>query len=310
VADDPARVRIRAEDGDSGLDRANLELRRAGEPAWQELPTVPESSGFIARLPDEDLPDGAYELRAVIVDRAGNSRLTDRFSDGQLATLGLPVRVKTRLVVGKAVRKPTRRRRMLVTEPKASYGSRLRLHGRLTMPGGNPLVEQPVAVYERIDLPGTAFSRIGGVVTSKTGRFAFRVPRGPRRVLRFRYEGTPTVQGRTTDVRLRVQAATSLRPNRRSVVNGEDVVFRGRLKGRPFPASSKLVQLQAHTRGRWSTFANPRADPKTGLWTYRYRFTATRGRVTYRIRAVVPREASYPYETGRSRPVGIRVRGL
>jgi hypothetical protein len=94
------------------------------------------------------------------------------------------------------------------------------------------------------------------------------------------------------------------------VVNGEDVRLHGRLKGRQLGATGKLIHLQVYTRGRWSTFATPRANRASGLWSQAYRFTATRGLVRYRFRAVVPRETSFPYETGRSHSVWVTVRGL
>ena len=40
-----------------------------------------------------------------------------------------------------------------------------------------------------------------------------------------------------------------MRSSRRSVVNGEEVTFRGQLRGRPIPATGKLLQLQAY-RGK------------------------------------------------------------
>ena len=92
-----------------------------------------------------------------------------------------------------------------------------------------------------------------------------------------------------------------MRASRHRVVNGEDVTFRGRLRGRPLPTPGKLIELQAYARGRWLTFGTTRANPRTGRWSYPYRFSATRGNVRYRFRARVPKEASYPYETGASR---------
>ena len=79
------------------------------------------------------------------------------------------------------------------------------------------------------------------------------------------------------------------------VVNGEEVTFRGRLKGGPFARHGQAGRNSRCTpAGGWLTFATPRADDATGLWSHRYRFAATRGRVRYRFRARVPKEASYP----------------
>lgn len=107
---------------------------------------------------------------------------------------------------------------------------------------------------------------------------------------------------------MRVPAAATLRPSRRSLTNGSRVVFSGRLLGRPLPGPGKLVVLQAFYRRAWRTFAVTRADG-AGRYRQGYRFQATRGRVAYRFRAVVPREPGYSYETGSSPVVTIVVRG-
>jgi hypothetical protein len=85
-------------------------------------------------------------------------------------------------------------------------------------------------------------------------------------------------------------------------------MFSGRLSAGPIPDGGKLLDLQAHYRGSWRTFATPRTDAR-GRWSYRYRFGATRGTVRYRFRARIRREAAYPYELGYSRTVGVTVRG-
>lgn len=316
--EDPARVRVAVADDTSAPARGEIEARRQGESAWRPLESKLEGASLSAFLDDEALPNGLYDLRARVVDLAGNERSTDTNADGKAARIALPVRVRTRLAVGRVKRVRSRRRRggkrvyrrILVIRPRAKFGRTVRLSGRLTTPGANPLPDRDVDVLEQLALPGAPWRQIATVRTSRTGRFSYRALRGASRTLRFRYAGTVKIRGRSSDVRLLVKAVTSLRANRRAVVNGEDVVFRGRLKGGPLPPTSKLVQLQAFSRGRWLTFATPRADPASGLWAYRYRFAATRGRVRYRFRARVPREGSYPFETGTSRVTRVTVRGL
>jgi hypothetical protein len=72
--------------------------------------------------------------------------------------------------------------------------------------------------------------------------------------------------------------------------------------------SGKLVALQAKVGRKWRTFATPRANSK-GVFKHRYRFTATTGVQRYAFRAVVAREAAYPYERGLSKVVRVTVRG-
>lgn len=315
---DPARLRVTATDPTSGVARGEIELRKRGDQAWQPLATEVTPQGLTAVMDDERLPDATYELRARAVDAAGNERSNDRRGSGQPAEVTLPVRIKTRLAVGKpkrirargAKRGKKRFRRVLVVRPQARFGRTVRLSGRLTTPGANPLTAVPVEVFERIEVPGAEFRLIGTVTTSRTGRFAYKALRGPSRTLRFRYPGTPTIRARSTEVDLRVRAATTFRPSKRRVVNGEYVTFRGRLLGGPLPPAGKIVELQVYARGRWRTFATTRAQAADGRWSYQYRFDATRGRVRYRFRARIRREAAYPYHAGLSRRVSVTVMGL
>ncbi len=113
---------------------------------------------------------------------------------------------------------------------------------------------------ERTKVVGAHWRPIATVRTNRTGRFTFKALRGPSRTLRFRFGGGDTIRGRTALVRLGVRASTTLRASRSSVVNGEDVTFRGRVRGAPIPATGKLIELQARTRGGWRTFATTRAS--------------------------------------------------
>ena len=189
-------------------------------------------------------------------------------------------------------------------------GRTIPIRGRLTTPGGNPGANAGIEVWEQIALPGSTSRRIALIGTDQRGRFKFKALRGPSRVIRFRYAGSPIVRARTTEVEIHVKATSTFSTNRKRVVNGDEIVLRGRVLGHPLPTVGKLVQLQAYSRGRWLTFATPRASAKTGRWSYRYRFTATRGTVRYRFRVRVPRESGFPYISGASRLVHVTVRGL
>ena len=105
-----------------------------------------------------------------------------------------------------------------------------------------------------------------------------------------------------------VRARTAIAVSRRLLRNGDTVRFSGRLLGGPVPDGGKLIDLQAHYRRQWRTFATPRTDAG-GRWQQDYRFEATRGLVRYRFRARIRREAAYPYELGYSRVLSVTVRG-
>ena len=312
----PTLLRLDADDSVSGLERAEIEARRQGDDAWRSLPVSRDDQGFRARLDDERLRRGLYELRARVVDYAGNERSTTSRTNGQPAVLKLPVRARTSLIVGRPGRvrcrgRGERRRclRQLVAHPAVRFGHSTRVVGRLRR-GGKPLANARVKVWSRTELPGAPETRVATLRTTKRGLIRYRVRRGPARTLRFRYRGTALLRGDTAKVQVRVRGASTIRPSRHNVVNGEYVTFRGRVQGRPLPAGGKLVELQVYTRRRWRTFAQPRARATSGRWAYQYRFEAIRGTSRFRFRARIRREEGYPFRTGMSRSVRIVVRGL
>lgn len=282
--ENPSRVDVAAADDVSGLVRGEIEMRREGTQTWRRLDAVAVPGGFAAPVNDERLRDGVYELRAHAWDAAGNERSTTQLASGEPARLTLPLRVKTLLRVGKALkvrrsgarRGQRHRRTIYVTRPLIQHGGRVRLRGRLTAPGGNPLAGVPIDVAAKPGLPGAAFTPVATLTTSRTGRFNYLVPSGPSRVLRFHYAGAPKIRPQTREVEVRVRAASGIRPSRRAVVNGETVLFAGRLRSGAIPPGGKLVELQYFDRGQWRTFRTARAAAD-GLWRIAYRFDGTRG---------------------------------
>ena len=306
---DPTLLAVRAADQFSGLQGGEIDLRREGTDSWQTLPTKLQAGKLAARIDDENLLAGRYDLRAHATDLAGNERTVTTTSDGASAQVTLPLRLATRLRVGRVTRSGGRPKLRPRTRIDASYGRAVRLRGRLAGPDGNPLADAEVLVYAQTLRPGAAVRLAATLKTSRRGGFSYRAPKGPSRLVRFRYAGTGTIRAATQDVRFLVHAQTTLRANRRSVVNGETVRFRGRLKGRGIPRAGKLVELQVLLRGRLRTFATTHTD-RRGRWYYDYRFDGTRGSQVYRFRARIPRETGYPYEPGRSRLVKVGVRGV
>lgn len=307
TADDPTRLAVRTTDKGSGVVSGLIELRRKGSEQWTALPTMFESGQLVARLDDEQLADGAYDLRARATDAAGNERSTDRRADGALAEFVLPLRLKTTLKGG-VIRKRGKRE-ILASTARVRYGQLVRVRGILTSREGNPMQDVEVQAFTQIQDGVTPERLLATVKTSRTGRFSFLVRKGPSRSIRLRYGGTSQVRSATRVIGLSVKSDTTIEPSRRRFVNGQSVRFAGRVKTGRIPKAGKLMELQVVTRGRWRTFATTRTGPR-GTWRYNYRFDGTRGRVTYRFRARVPRETGYPYVTGESRQVRVSVRGV
>jgi hypothetical protein len=150
---------------------------------------------------------------------------------------------------------------------------------------------------------------VASLKTSPRGYFHYRVPKGPSRIIRFRFAGTQTIQPSIRQVKVLVPARTTIHVDHHHVLNGQYIHLRGLVIGGEIPSTGKLVELQARVRGRWRTFATARTDAG-GHWRYEYRFDGTRGHQTYRLRAGLPSEADYPCATGYSRSIAVRVSGL
>ena len=149
---------------------------------------------------------------------------------------------------------------------------------------------------------------IGLATTGPRGRFRYVVRAGRNRELAFHYDGSRRIAAATATFSLQVRAASSLRASRARLRNGQQVVFSGRVRGRPLPPTGKLIEIQAYFRGRWRTISTVRSN-STGRWRFPYRFGATLGRVTYRFRAQLPVEGGYPFAAGHSRVAEVVVTG-
>jgi hypothetical protein len=253
-----------------------LELRRQGTEVWQQLDAAADpTGGFSAPLHDERLRDGIYELRAHAWDAAGNELSSTQLTTGDSALLTLPVRVKTRLLVGETLklhapgqRRGPRKHTVYVTRPLIGFGHRIRLHGRLIAPGDNPVQGIAIDVSAPTDVAGAPFQPVATITTSRTGRFTYMVPAGPSRVFRFSFAGAPKIRPQGREVEIRVRATSTIRPSRPAVVTGEPVTFSGPLLGGAIPAGGKLLELQWFARGKWRPFRTFHATRATGRWRY------------------------------------------
>ncbi|HWK27154.1 MAG TPA: hypothetical protein VNS09_11340 [Solirubrobacter sp.] len=301
ASDYPVMVELQADDPDSGVAQTTIEARRLGE--WRVL-DLKAGSHAVGVLDDGTLPDGLYEIRGRAIDAVGNERTVSTLASGSPVTVRLPLRQNSRLRSGIRTARGKLESRALL-----DYGARPVLRGVLADDSDRPLAGAAVEVSERQDLPGAPWRHIATVRTSAAGDFAYRARRGTARTIRLEYPGSSTTRPASAEVVLRVRGYSTLRANRKVLRNGDSVVLSGQLRGREIPRSGKLLTLQARVPGGWRTFGTARARAKDGRWSYRYVFTRTPTTARYTFRAVVPREAAYPYVAGTSSRVSVLVRG-
>jgi hypothetical protein len=312
---DPTLVSVLVTDKVSGPAGGQIELSAEGSGIWHALPTRRDGSRLVARIDDAGFPAGSYVLRATAHDQAGNQNVTGLRLDGRPMAVTLPLRIPTSVTAGVLARRTIRsrdgrrarhRRGVLVPRARVPFGRAVRIAGRVTTRDRRPLPGAEVRVLSR---NSTAPEQVLAVLrTNQRGRYTYVVRASATSVLRVLYAGTATTLPSQREVALLVPAASTIASRPRRVRNGQAVSFAGSLRSLPLPAAGKLVELQVVLSGRWQTFRTVRTDGD-GRWRVRYRFRRSCGFILYRFRARLPAEAGYPFESGHTRAIRVRVRG-
>jgi hypothetical protein len=191
-----------------------------------------------------------------------------------------------------------------------TYGDSAIISGSLRNAAGEPVADATLCMEE--DLIGAGLTageripipRFGLARTDSEGRYVYRVPAGPNREIKidYRNETSETVQEVRyfSTVRPTFQVSPTRARNR-----GRPVEFWGKLPG-PL-ARGHVVVLQALARpNNWLTFRQITTDAG-GRFYSSYRFTHTFGPVTFTLRALVPKQAGYPWLSGSSHWIHVHV---
>ena len=208
----------------------------------------------------------------------------------------------------KKCKKKRKYREVLQTKVKVAYGKKAAIKGKLTTKSGTPIANAVVDIATTPSATGFTAKAEGAVRTDKNGAFKYTAKAGSSRAVAFRFGPQGDYRRSDVQVALLVPASATLKASKKQVTNGQSVKFTGRLLGKPLPSKGKVIDLQAFYRGKWRTFATPRAS-KTGAFKFTYRFEATRVTTTYKFRARLRAESAYPYQLGYSKTVSVRVRG-
>ncbi len=130
------------------------------------------------------------------------------------------------------------------------------------------------------------------------GSFALEIDPGPSRSFDVVYRYNDRVAEKKRLHLESVVVPTFKIVGRRSLRNGQNVRFRGRLPGPN--ADGRGISLQARAGRKWRTFKQVRAT-SDGTFRGIYRFTQTIGLAQYTFRARVKKQGNYPYSPGHSR---------
>jgi hypothetical protein len=319
--------------------------QQAGDCSYVGVAACPASKSEVLPVDTTTVPDGAYELGVRVTDAAGNSRTTlaptavviDNVPDsappkdpgpapsGAVGPTGSAGPKGAAGPVGAAgangvvlhvngingARGASLRATFSASGRdtiRSPYGRRVLVTGQLVAPSGKPITGARVAVSQQDKLVGARMVPVAEVVTDRDGKFRYVTTATRSRTIRFGYRAQleDTDFTATKDVGLGVIAKLGLSTSRKTLRNGQTVVFRGSVAGAPANAR-KVIELQVRKGSQWMTFRSTRL--RSGRFAERYRFTRTRGRVTYQFRARLRQEAGFPFLTSHSKTVKVTVRG-
>jgi hypothetical protein len=316
--------------------------QQTGACTYDALQACPATNSGLISVDTRKVPDGAYELGVRTTDAAGNSRtavqaepvVIDNVVDQPAPVGPTPIpqppygangSTGANGATGPAGRDgavlainglngsagATLRAAFAETHRgiiNSAYGRKVLITGRLASPSGAPVTGARVSVMQQDKLVGAKMVSAGEVVTDGTGKFVYTTTAVRSRTIRFGYRAhlEDAAFSSTTDISLGVIAHLALSASPQALRNGHVVVFRGSVAGAPANAR-KVIELQVKKGSRWMTFRSTRL--RSGHFSERYRFTRTRGRVTYTFRARVREEVGFPFLTSHSRSVKVTVRG-
>jgi len=179
------------------------------------------------------------------------------------------------------------------------YGTRVLLEGRLVTKAGQPIVGAQIDVVSHLAMAGARASVDGAIKTDTDGRFRYLMPAGQSRIVTFGYRERLSDRFYTShrSVTVKVTPKVSLSTSAKRIATGNAVRLSGRVAGAP-EGARKLVELQVRNGKRWQTFATTRLTGSE--FSHRYRFSRTKKTTSYRLRALVTADPTWPLQTGQS----------
>jgi hypothetical protein len=197
------------------------------------------------------------------------------------------------------------RRSVRRTASVVGYGKTRAIAGRLTNEHGVGIAGASLDVAATTGRPGSRARVMGQVVTASDGAFTYTPRAGSSRRISVNYRAyTPDPSASAiSEVMMQTRAGLSFSVAPKRVSSRGTIRFRGG----PGRGGTQVVIYALGGRRARIPVATVRAD-STGRFRYRYRFQNSSPGTTYRFRATMHSQRGYPYATGSSRPVTVRIR--
>jgi hypothetical protein len=180
----------------------------------------------------------------------------------------------------------------------------------LTDESGAPIPDAVLTLTATAQRPSSSTRLLGQVTTNAQGGFRYPVPAGSSRRLNVDYRAfaLDTAPSATASLVLSTRAGVTLHVRPRRVAQRGRIEFIGSLRGGLGRAGTQVVIYALGSRSRDRIpVATVRANTR-GRFRFRYRFSHSASGTTYRFRATMHSQRGYPYATGHSRTVTVRIR--
>ena len=288
---------------------ASLAVFTAGSqtPAFSEDFTQTSSCQFWEAVPCQNLdsyqypvdttklPNGTYYITVKASDPAGN--VTSASSPSPV-TIDNPQPAATA-----APRCPTERLSVSLDGGRASLRTR---YGRVVRLAGVLLCGEEPLASAAVKIAGDGIS--ASAMTNAAGAFTYLIPSGPSRRLSITAgagAGTAPAAAASATIAVRPSMTLAISPRRTS--NGGTILWRGAVKGGPYPPQGLPLLVEVKEGGRWQAFDEILAH--AGRVAYRYTFRRTTTPTTYRFRVALPTGGAvgYPYSFAASNAVSVHV---
>jgi hypothetical protein len=196
------------------------------------------------------------------------------------------------------------------TRRTVNYRSRAAISGRLLNSSGKPITGALLRVLTRDRRQSAGWVERYTTTTGADGSYRVRVRAAASRLTQIAWRSHVKDPGfqETAYVTLLARASSSLKATPRSVVVGGRVRLSGTVRGAIPSRGVPLIFQGRSGKGQYTTFADGRANRK-GRFSIHYRFRsgASRGR-TFSFRVKLRGDARFPYASGYSKRVTVRVR--
>jgi hypothetical protein len=314
-------VRFDASDVGGGLARAAIVVDDQSQPEQPvdlggttcrapyttPAPCALSAAGLLS-LDTAQFPNGPHKIQIALID-AGENRTLSEPIIVSTQNGGRPNGIGASRFVKLSVWTTARGNRS--ASRTVTYGRTAWIHGRLRATDGTPIRGATLDVSALSRRLGARTRPLAPVQTDEKGRFALRPRPGSSRTFTVQYRAftLDDVPVACERVRIDVRAGVRLQVRPHRISPRGRIRFTGRLVGGPGRAGTHvgLFAVARHGRDRVPV-ATVRAD-RRGRFHFSYRFRRTFAPFTYYFQAVVQRQNGYPYATGKSRRVSVRIVG-